>query len=210
MKRITFLSIAGLVLLFLLGLYFCFGNINLINSQNSAKFLNSIPSFQNSNPNSNPNSTLASLSNSSNNSQNLVLQNNKISLSLDKLEIAKTPQEEQKGLMFRSNMCENCGMIFEFENEDYRSFWMKNTLIDLDIIFIEKGGKIINIANAKAEKTPKSYLSYPTYPSTGKAKYVLEVNSGFAQKMKLESGKYLEIDKLLAQSVPFDNSYGEK
>lgn len=206
MKRITFLSIVGLVLLFLLGLSFSFGNINLINSQNPLKFTNSIPSFQNSNPNS----TLANISNNSNNSQNPVLQNDKISLSLDKLEIAKTPQEEQKGLMFRSNMCENCGMIFEFENEDYRSFWMKNTLIDLDIIFIEKSGKIINIANAKAEKTPKSYLNYPTYPSTGKAKYVLEVNSGFAQKIKLESGKYLEIDKLLAQSVPFDNSYSEK
>lgn len=206
MKRITFLSIAGLVLLFLLSLSFGFGNINLINSQNLQKISNSTSS---SSQNSIPNSTLPNLSNTSN-SQNPNTENSKISLTFDKLEIAKTPQEEQKGLMFRETLCQKCGMIFEFPNEDYRTFWMKNTFVDLDIIFLDKTGKIVNIQNAKAEKIPKSDFDYPTYPSTAKAKYVLEVNSGFAAKMNLAAGKTLAIDELVKQTVPFDNSYSEK
>ena len=206
MQKLGFWSITGLVLLFLLALAFGFGNIDLINSRQSSYNIS-----QNSNSNLSSTSNSPFQNNLENSSLNL---NSKISLTLDKLEIAKTPQEQQKGMMFRDQMCENCGMIFEFENEDYRSFWMKNTLIDLDIIFIDKNGQIINIQNAKsegkAEKNPKDYLNYQAYPSTDKAKYVLEVNSGFAQKMNLEAGKYLQIDKLLAQSVAFDNSYNEK
>lgn len=196
MKRITFLSIIGLVLLFLLFLSFGFGSINF-GSQN--KFAN------NSNKNSEQNSQSNSQNNNLENNQN-----NKILLTFDKLEIAKTVPEQQKGLMFRDQMCQNCGMIFEFENEDYRSFWMKNTWIDLDIIYINGGGQIINIQNAKAEKSPKSSVDYPTYPSLGKAKYVLEVNAGFAKRMKMIAGNYLQIDKLLAQTVAIDNSYNEK
>jgi uncharacterized protein len=219
MKKITFLSITGLVLLFLLSLSFGFGSLNLQNlqksSDNSSQKVSNSNSISNFSQNSNSNSiSPKNLETNSSNSNISNLENSKISLTFDKLEIAKTAQEQQKGLMFRGSLCENCGMIFEFKDEDYRSFWMKNTWIDLDIIFIDSGGKIINIQNAKSEgnaaKTPKGYLDYQTYSSTDKAKYVLEINSGSASRMNLEAGKYLEIDKLVSQSVAFDNSFDQK
>ena len=91
------------------------------------------------------------------------------------VEIADDNQERAKGLMFREHLDTNNGMLFIFDNEDYKTFWMKNTLIPLDMIFIDKEYKIVEIKRAvPCEKDPCKL-----YPSSKPAKYVLEVNGNF-------------------------------
>ena len=98
------------------------------------------------------------------------------------IELALTPQEQAKGLMFRTELAENEGMLFVFRNEAPRSFWMKNTLIPLDIIFIKQNGEILNIgANAiPQDLTPVR--------SEGNAYAVLEINGGLSKKLGIKPG----------------------
>ena len=106
------------------------------------------------------------------------------------IEIANDPYEIQRGLMFRKNLEWNNGMLFVFDDEQYRSFWMKNTHIALDIIFIDKNFQIVDI-----KENAKPCLSYkcPSYHSKLPAKYVLEVNSDFVNKNKIQIGNKLII-----------------
>ena len=97
------------------------------------------------------------------------------------VEIADDNEERMQGLMFRENLDENEGMFFIFENESYQTFWMKNTLIPLDIIFIDKNFEIIDIKNAVPCKEDPCQF----YKSSKPAKYVLEVNSNFTIKNML-------------------------
>ncbi|MEK7149491.1 MAG: DUF192 domain-containing protein [Patescibacteria group bacterium] len=112
------------------------------------------------------------------------------------IEVAATPYQWTKGLMFRENMPEDSGMLFIFPNEETRSFWMKNTLIPLDIIFISKdnpegkqfsngAGKIVDIKE-NFEPCPAETIMCPIYNSKSPAMYVLEVNAGFSAKNKIE------------------------
>jgi Uncharacterized conserved protein len=108
------------------------------------------------------------------------------------VELAKTRQQTERGLMFRENLEENKGMLFIFSKDEERYFWMKNTLIDLDIIFIDSKGKIINIA----EEVPHSYIAASeeeVATAEGFGKYVLEVNGGFAKKHNLKAGDRLNL-----------------
>lgn len=99
-------------------------------------------------------------------------------------EIADDKLEMEKGLMFREKLEENSGMLFIFENEEYQTFWMKNTLIPLDIIFIDRGFEIVGVESAQpCRKNPCQLYSSPS-----PAKYVLEVNAGFAARNKIEVG----------------------
>jgi len=98
------------------------------------------------------------------------------------LEIADNEYERQLGLMNRKSMEENQGMLFIFQYERMQSFWMRNTLIPLDMMFVNKDNKIITI-----HKNTKT-LSAQSYPSTGPAKYVVEVIGGFTDKYKIEVG----------------------
>ena len=105
------------------------------------------------------------------------------------LELAKTPQEQQKGLMFREHLDEDSGMLFIFQDEQIRSFWMKNTLIPIDIIFIDKNNIIIDIQTAQpCKKDP-----CPDYISKSPVKYVLEVNEGYAERNNIKYGDKVEI-----------------
>ncbi|MGI9010834.1 MAG: DUF192 domain-containing protein [Nitrososphaeraceae archaeon] len=106
------------------------------------------------------------------------------------IEIANDPYEIQKGLMFRKSLEWNNGMLFVYGDERYRSFWMKNTNIPLDIIFVDKNFKIVDI-----KKNAKPCLSYkcPSYPSKAPANYVLEVNGDFVNKNKIQIGDKLII-----------------
>jgi|TARA_Y100000294_G_scaffold136039_2_gene128850 hypothetical protein len=91
------------------------------------------------------------------------------------VEIADSFEERTKGLMFREFLDENSGMLFVFDDEDYLSFWMKNTLIPLDMIFISEDFEIVDIKYAvPCEKDPCI-----SYKSIKPAKYVLEVNGNF-------------------------------
>jgi len=88
------------------------------------------------------------------------------------LEIADTDYERQLGLMKRVSMEEKQGMLFIFPNDAMQSFWMRNTLISLDMIFINREGVIITIHKGT---TP---FSEQSYTATGMTLYVLEVNAG--------------------------------
>ena len=98
------------------------------------------------------------------------------------VEMAATPEEQAKGLMFRRELPEGQGMLFDFHQEQPASFWMKNTYISLDMIFIRGDGQILRIA----ENTVP--LSETIVPSGGAVRAVLEVIAGTARKLGIESG----------------------
>jgi uncharacterized protein len=98
------------------------------------------------------------------------------------VEMALTPEEQARGLMFRKSLPEGQGMLFDFKRDQELSFWMKNTLISLDMIFIRSDGRILRIA----ENTEP--LSERLVPSGGPARAVLEVISGTAKKLGIAAG----------------------
>jgi len=97
-------------------------------------------------------------------------------------EFADTEYDRQLGLMFRKSMLETQGMLFIFPVEEMKSFWMRNTYISLDMIFIDANKKIVTI-----HKNTKT-LSDQSYPSTKPAKYVLEVTGGFCDRHGVVEG----------------------
>jgi uncharacterized membrane protein (UPF0127 family) len=98
------------------------------------------------------------------------------------VEIADEPRETEFGLMFRRSMGENEGMLFDFGGEEPRSFWMRNTYIPLDMLFIKGDGTIESIAE---RTTP---LSDKSVPSKGAVRYVLEINAGTSDELGIEPG----------------------
>ncbi|MGK9234896.1 DUF192 domain-containing protein [Inquilinus limosus] len=98
------------------------------------------------------------------------------------IELALTPEQQQRGLMFRESMAPDAGMLFVFDREEPQAFWMKNTLIPLDMIFIRADGTIANIVEKAAPQTldPRS--------SDGPAKAVLELNGGIARFLDIRPG----------------------
>ncbi len=98
------------------------------------------------------------------------------------VEMATTEHEKTTGLMYRRELPEGKGMLFDFSPEQEVSMWMKNTYIPLDMIFIRADGRILRIA----ENTEP--LSTKIIPSRGLAKGVLEVIAGTAQKYGIEPG----------------------
>lgn len=99
------------------------------------------------------------------------------------VEVADTSEERARGLSGRENLSENQGMLFIFESADYHSFWMKDMIFAIDIIWIGEDKKIVDITkNAKQESYPASFR--PKSP----AKYVLEVNAGFSDRHKIKIG----------------------
>lgn len=114
--------------------------------------------------------------------------NNTAKVKLD-IEIADTDYERQLGLMKRVSMDEKQGMLFIFPYEAMQSFWMRNTLISLDMIFIDADRKIVTI-----HKNTK-ILSDESYPSSLPAKYVLEVNAGFTDKFNVNTGDVINWEK---------------
>src|ERR671918_577323 len=105
------------------------------------------------------------------------------------VEVPDDREEFARGLMFRSHLPWNAGMLFAFYEEEPRRFWMKNTLIPLDMIFVDSSSKIIDI---KENVPPCKQEECPTYPSREPAQYVLEVNAGFVQEKGIRIGDELE------------------
>ncbi len=98
-----------------------------------------------------------------------------------------TPADQARGLMFREEMAEDHGMVFDFGEESNRSFWMQNTLISLDIIFIYESGEVAHIAEYT---TP---LSTDSITSTAPVRYVFEVVAGTADRIGLEPGDMVDL-----------------
>lgn len=108
-----------------------------------------------------------------------------------KIDIAADPYRWAKGLMFEKFLDEDKGMLFIFPDEAPRSFWMKNTLIPLDLIFISRDKKIVDFKENFAP-CPDA-LFCPSYVSRSPAQYVLEVNAGLREKYGLQIGDLAEI-----------------
>ena len=103
------------------------------------------------------------------------------------VERVTTLEDQAKGLMYRESLGANEGMLFVFPDEQIRTFWMKNTLIPLDIIFIDADGNIMNIAEAlPCEEDPCE-----RYVSTASVQYVLEVNKGYSKEKGIKPGDHL-------------------
>ena len=99
-----------------------------------------------------------------------------------RVELARTAQEQARGLMFRTAMGADEGMLFPFDPPRLASFWMRNTVIPLDLVFIGPDGRILNIA-ANAVPYDETPLS-----SAGPARAVLELNGGRAAQLGLAPG----------------------
>lgn len=108
------------------------------------------------------------------------------------VEIADEPAEREEGLMFRENLDEDSGMFFIFDEPKILNFWMKNTLIPLDIIFIDENFKIINIAE-NAEPCGDGRVDCRRYFSHIPAKYVFEISGGSAEKLGIKVGDEISI-----------------
>ena len=121
--------------------------------------------------------------------QNTVIIDNGIEKFRIKVEVVNNFEEMSKGLMFREFLDENSGMLFVFGNEDYHSFWMKNTLIPLDIIFISEKLEIVDIIYAE----PCNEDPCSSYRPVKPAKYVLEVNGNFTIENNIKIGNKITI-----------------
>ncbi|PCI63186.1 MAG: hypothetical protein COB37_05370 [Kordiimonadales bacterium] len=97
-------------------------------------------------------------------------------------ELALTTAQRNMGMMFRKKIAPNQGMLFIFKDSDFRRFWMRNTYIPLDIIYLKADGSIINIV-ANAE--PRTDTGRP---SEGKAKAVFEIAGGRAEELGIKVG----------------------
>jgi hypothetical protein len=97
------------------------------------------------------------------------------------VEVAATPEQQERGLMFRRTLPGDRGMIFPYEPAQEVAFWMKNTLIPLDIVFIRSDGTIVRIVNAE----PMDLTPLPSgEPITG----VLEIRGGRAKELGIREG----------------------
>ena len=103
-------------------------------------------------------------------------------LAVISIEIADDAQRRQAGLMFRYNLAESSGMVFVYEKEKKLNFWMKNTFIPLDIIFVNFRKEIITIIE---NAVPKSETSLP---SRLPALYAIEVNAGYCRRNHIQLG----------------------
>ena len=106
------------------------------------------------------------------------------------IEIAETSVDMGIGLMFRRSMPEKAGMLFIYQRPHPMAFFMRNTYIPLDIIFVDENGQILSIH--KVTKTLSDEL-IPSYKAT---KYVVEVNAGFCEKYGVAAGDYIDFMKL--------------
>lgn len=105
------------------------------------------------------------------------------------IEVAETDEERAKGLMDRKSMTDEQGMLFIFAEAEEQSFWMKNTYISLDIMYVGTEKEIVSI---QKYATP---LSEESLPSFKKAQYVVETNAGFADRYKVKFGDKIAFTK---------------
>src|SRR5436309_239154 len=102
------------------------------------------------------------------------------------LEVAATPAERERGLMYRRSLAEGRGMLFVFDEDEDHAFWMKNTLIPLDMLFIARDGTVVGIhPNATPLSTANIGVGKPS-------RYVLEVPGGWAARHAIAAGARVE------------------
>jgi uncharacterized membrane protein (UPF0127 family) len=104
-------------------------------------------------------------------------------------EVAERPRDRARGLMFRTNMPEDHGMIFVFnEQPEVHEFWMRNTCIPLDMLFVDRDGVIVGIV----ENIPT--MNDSTYSVPCPSSYVIEVNAGYCRRHGIVAGQKIQLD----------------
>jgi hypothetical protein len=117
----------------------------------------------------------------------------KVGDNLIKLEVAASTEEIERGLMFRTSMPEDQGMVFLFRPSQKVTFWMYHTLIPLDMLFV-RSGKIEKILHDVPICKSEKETDCPTYPSGTEVTEVVELNAGYAKRHNLKEGEKIEID----------------
>ncbi|WP_343030729.1 DUF192 domain-containing protein [Devosia marina] len=109
------------------------------------------------------------------------------------VEVVDTPETRAQGLMYRQELADDAGMLFDFREERPVSFWMRNTFIPLDMLFIEADGTILNIhANARPHDTT-------SIPSDGPVQFVLEIPGGRSEELGIAAGDVVEHPRITAE-----------
>jgi len=104
------------------------------------------------------------------------------------VELARSPYETERGLMYRTRMADNAGMLFDFPGRpEVRSFWMQNTCIPLDMLFIAEDGFITGVL----ENVPTLNRASRSIPCP--VRYVLEVNAGWTRKHSVRAGQFVKL-----------------
>lgn len=112
-----------------------------------------------------------------------------------RVEVAETPDERAKGLMGRDSMPSGAGMLFVFQKTGQVSFWMENTLIPLDMLFLDENGRIVRIHHKAVplDRTP--------IPGGENVRYVLEINGGLSTLMGITKGSFLRHPSILQEGA---------
>jgi uncharacterized protein len=111
------------------------------------------------------------------------------------VEIADTAGKRQMGLQYRQNLADDRGMIFLFPSESVQTFWMKNTPISLDMIFINRNGKIVGIVERAVP------FSLDARSVTEPSQYVLEINGGLARRYGIQTGDSVRFEGIKIEDV---------
>jgi uncharacterized protein len=98
------------------------------------------------------------------------------------VEVADTDERRALGLMYRTSLPADSGMLFDFKRDQDVAMWMRNTRIPLDMLFIDKAGRIVNVAQRAVP------FSEATISSSGPVRAVLEVNGGTAERLGIKAG----------------------
>jgi len=105
------------------------------------------------------------------------------------VELAETDYEKQTGLMYRENLGSDQGMLFVYDSERVRNFYMKNTYIPLDILYYDTDSTLVSI---QKNATPRDEMNLP---SDGPAQFVLEINAGLADEWGINSESKFSVDR---------------
>lgn len=109
------------------------------------------------------------------------------------IEVARTDAEHERGLMSRESLPADHGMLFVFSSSSRYSFWMKNTLIPLDIIWLDENGKVVYI---KESAQPCKVSACESFVPDNAAKYVLELNAGKTKEIGLKVDDSIDFNQL--------------
>ena len=98
------------------------------------------------------------------------------------VEIAETPGQMEQGLMFRRSLAPDAGMLFDFKQPTVATMWMRNTLIPLDMLFVDQQGLIVNIAQRAVPQSDQ------TIAAAAPVRVVIELNGGTAERLGIQPG----------------------
>lgn len=115
--------------------------------------------------------------------------------------VADEPDERQRGLMYRQSLPNRTGMVFVYDDAAPRTFWMKNTYIPLDMVFVAANGTVLNVEHAQAQPNAAD-SEVDRYSSDGDAMYVVELERGFANETGVGPGWELEFNGTTPETGP--------